>query len=108
MFRQSQPPDNPLQLRFKRLSDGTLAATDRRAWNRAGGPPPRHPAVWPIEAFNGTAPSATIDWKGRKAAVACAPNEIAWPCPPVRGHWMGIDAAGRDVLARVLYGMRIG
>ena len=41
------------------------------------------------------------------AAVACALNEIAWPYPPVRGHWMGIDAAGRDVLARVLYGMRI-
>jgi len=107
MFRQSQPPDNPLQLRFKRLADGALAATDRRAWNRV--PEAHRPDILRLadEAFNGTAPSATIDWKGRKAAVACALNEIAWPYPPVRGHWMGIDAAGRDVLARVLYGMRI-
>jgi microcin C transport system permease protein len=25
----------------------------------------------------------------------------------VRGHWLGIDSAGRDVLARILYGLRI-
>jgi microcin C transport system permease protein len=24
----------------------------------------------------------------------------------VRGHWCGIDSAGRDVFARVLYGLR--
>ena len=107
MFRQTQPPDNPLQLRFRRLPDGSLAAVDRRAWRHV--PDAHRPDILRLadEAFSGTAPSATIDWKGSKAAVACALNEIAWPYPPVRGHWMGIDAAGRDVLARVLYGMRI-
>lgn len=33
-------------------------------------------------------------------------EEVRWPHRPVRGHWMGIDGAGRDVLARVIYGLR--
>lgn len=32
---------------------------------------------------------------------------IAWPHPPVRGHPFGIDGAGRDVLARVIHGLRV-
>lgn len=32
--------------------------------------------------------------------------EVHWPYPPTRGHWLGIDNAGRDVLARLLYGLR--
>ncbi len=34
-------------------------------------------------------------------------NSIAWPHPPVHGHWLGIDSAGRDVLARIVHGLRI-
>ncbi|MCK4905588.1 ABC transporter permease subunit [bacterium] len=34
-------------------------------------------------------------------------NDISWPYHPVRGHWLGIDSNGRDVLARVIYGLRI-
>jgi microcin C transport system permease protein len=33
-------------------------------------------------------------------------KSVSWPHPPARGHWLGIDSAGRDVLARILYGMR--
>jgi len=32
---------------------------------------------------------------------------VSWPHPPVRGHWLGIDSAGRDVLARLLHGLRV-
>lgn len=32
--------------------------------------------------------------------------DVRWPYGPVRGHWLGIDNAGRDVLARILYGLR--
>ncbi len=31
----------------------------------------------------------------------------AWPTPPDSKHWLGTDAQGRDVLARLLYGFRI-
>ncbi len=34
-------------------------------------------------------------------------QDIRWPYRPVAGHWLGIDTAGRDVLARVVYGFRI-
>jgi len=34
-------------------------------------------------------------------------NDVVWPHRPVRGHWLGIDAAGRDVLARLIYGFRL-
>jgi len=43
---------------------------------------------------------------GVEYEAAFARNDIRWPHPPVRGHWMGIDHAGRDVLARILYGLR--
>ncbi len=29
------------------------------------------------------------------------------PAPPSAGHWLGTDDVGRDVLARVLYGLRV-
>jgi microcin C transport system permease protein len=34
-------------------------------------------------------------------------EEVRFPYPPVKGHPMGIDGAGRDVLARIIYGFRI-
>lgn len=34
-------------------------------------------------------------------------EEVLFPYPPVKDHPMGIDGAGRDVLARILYGLRI-
>jgi len=33
-------------------------------------------------------------------------TDVRWPFRPVRGHWLGIDNAGRDVFARILYGLR--
>jgi len=32
---------------------------------------------------------------------------ITWPHPPVQGHPLGIDGAGRDVLARIIHGLRV-
>ncbi|MEN8243679.1 MAG: ABC transporter permease subunit [Thermodesulfobacteriota bacterium] len=33
-------------------------------------------------------------------------QDVRFPFPPVNGHPLGIDRAGRDVMARILYGMR--
>ena len=38
--------------------------------------------------------------------VRATPEEVRWPFKPTAGHWLGIDSAGRDVLARLLYGLR--
>ena len=43
---------------------------------------------------------------GATAAAEAAPEPVAWPYRPVPGHPMGIDAAGRDVLSRVVAGTR--
>ncbi len=39
--------------------------------------------------------------------MATIDTAVSWPHPPVRGHWLGIDSAGRDVLARLLHGLRV-
>ncbi len=48
----------------------------------------------------------TVNVDGIRHRVGYEKQEVRWPHRPVRGHWMGIDGAGRDVLARVIYGMR--
>ena len=106
MFRQTTPPELPFQLRFRRAADGSVYPVTARQW-RSVPTAQREPLLrLAADAFSGTAPSATIAWKDRRAAVSCALAEIAWPYPPLKSHWMGIDSAGRDVFARVLYGMR--
>jgi len=107
MFHQTTPPDLPLQLRFRRAPDSHVYPITNRAWRNIPSAYQAEILKLASEGFSGTAPSATIAWKDRHASVACALSEIAWPYPPVKGHWMGMDSAGRDVLSRVLYGLRI-
>lgn len=52
-----------------------------------------------------TVPLAFADGSAAKAEVSL--ENVTWPFRPVPGHPMGIDAAGRDVLARVVAGTRI-
>ena len=42
----------------------------------------------------------------RNYTVAFIKEDVRFPFAPVKGHLMGVDSAGRDVLARVLYGLR--
>lgn len=44
---------------------------------------------------------------GRTWRITIRTDVARWPHPPVRGHLMGIDTAGRDVFTRLLYGLRI-
>ncbi|NCC53127.1 MAG: ABC transporter permease subunit [Spartobacteria bacterium] len=39
--------------------------------------------------------------------VRIEPDTVQFPHPPVKRHFMGLDNAGRDVFARMLYGLRI-
>jgi len=34
-------------------------------------------------------------------------NGVTWPHPPIAGHALGIDSAGRDVLSRIIHGLRV-
>jgi len=107
-FSQMDTPERPLHFRFRQSVAGADSAPlEARRWVAVPLGVRAEIARLAQEGFKGQAPSAVVAWNGRTAKVACALNEIAWPYPPVKGHWMGIDGAGRDVLARVLYGMRI-
>jgi microcin C transport system permease protein len=44
---------------------------------------------------------------GRQYRLSFVKEDVRFPFPPIKGHLMGIDSAGRDVMARVLYGLRI-
>ncbi len=44
---------------------------------------------------------------GHNRYSAVCDTAVSWPHAPVRGHWLGIDSAGRDVLARLLHGLRV-
>ncbi len=48
-----------------------------------------------------------LEIDNRQYAAAFAMEDVQFPYPPVQSHLMGIDSAGRDVLARILYGLRI-
>ncbi len=43
----------------------------------------------------------------RQYRVSFLKEDVRFPYPPVAGHPLGLDSAGRDVLARILYGLRI-
>lgn len=115
---RSQAPAT-VRLTFRRSPPGS-ARTQSMTVNRNGaiaGTPPAAWAGWPEsvrtallaqarQAFDGPLyPEAMTD--GHTAyQVDIRRNEVSWPHPPTRGHWMGIDSAGRDVFARILYGLR--
>lgn len=107
MFRQLAEPELPIQLRFRQTEKGVPYPITQSAWERV--PEAARPAIIEqvVATFAGHSSTRQIAWKTRHAEVISGLTEVSWPFQPVRGHWMGIDAAGRDVLARVLYGMRI-
>ncbi|MGI6353494.1 MAG: ABC transporter permease subunit [Lentisphaeria bacterium] len=47
-----------------------------------------------------------IDIGGRIHELSYEKEQVRYPFRPVPGHWFGLDEAGRDVLARILYGLR--
>lgn len=53
--------------------------------------------------------SVSFDYplNGRQCNVTLQRQVVRYPFPPTAGHLMGLDDAGRDVLARIIYGLRI-
>ena len=56
--------------------------------------------------FLGPRENMSFKADGRLYAVNFVKEDIRFPFRPVKGHLMGIDGAGRDVFARILYGLR--
>ncbi len=59
------------------------------------------------ERFNRPVESIRVKGKDRAYRITFEKAEVMFPYPPVKDHPLGLDAAGRDVLARLYYGFRI-
>jgi microcin C transport system permease protein len=62
---------------------------------------------WVQTRFSGEVENQTVDLAGKRFLVRLEKTEVRWPFEPVRGHPLGIDNSGRDVLARIIYAFRI-
>ena len=56
--------------------------------------------------FSGSLDNLRLKANGRLYTVIFNKEDIRFPFRPVKGHILGIDGAGRDVFARILYGLR--
>ena len=59
------------------------------------------------EGFEKPIDPQVLSIHGRAYKTRFEKDEVRFPYEPLQGHWFGIDNAGRDVLVRILYGMRI-
>ncbi len=50
--------------------------------------------------------SGQLQSGGHAFTYSVEQEAVRYPFRPVRGHWLGIDDAGRDVFARLLYALR--
>ena len=56
--------------------------------------------------FSGPVDQYVLILNEKNFSVSFDKNDVNFPYKPVKGHIMGIDGAGRDVFARILYGLR--
>lgn len=56
--------------------------------------------------YQGPVDSLTMVIGERKYRANFIKEDVRFPFRPIKGHLMGIDGAGRDVLSRILYGLR--
>lgn len=118
-FVPRQVTPSTVRITFREPMAGTAGDTEvvfRRDIRLRGRPP----SVWTAlaneqraeltrnveSAFNEHVEEQRIEIAGVSYRVAVSRNDITWPHRPVPGHWFGIDSAGRDVFARILYGLR--
>jgi microcin C transport system permease protein len=118
-FAPRAEPPRTVRLTLRETPPPGTAATrvtfDRRLAPRGGAPPAwtrlddalrRQLLADAQRAFAESVPPRPVELAGISHVAAFRRMEVAFPHPPVRGHWLGLDAAGRDVLARVLYALR--
>ena len=58
------------------------------------------------KSFSAPVDTIILSILGKNYTARFQKQEVRFPHPPVSNHFMGIDGAGRDVTARILYGLR--
>ena len=110
----------PATVRITLREPGAALPPPFRVWLAADGRVDRGGAAWQrlppdiqaalrsgaMHRFTEPVPAREVVVEGHEMRVAFEREDIHWPYAPVRRHRLGIDGAGRDVLARLVYGLR--
>lgn len=98
----------PLQMSFNRYLEILKENSEPYAyvWNTLSDRDKRQLLDRVESRFFGPVDTLMLTLGGRTYSISFLKEDVRFPFQPVEGHLMGIDGAGRDVLARILYGLR--
>lgn len=86
--------------------DGALPADVPALW-QALSPSERDQALaLARQRFDARVEPLVLETSAGRLRISAEREEIRYPFRPVAGHPLGLDSSGRDVLARLLYGLR--
>jgi microcin C transport system permease protein len=97
------------EIKFDRKLNRTSLSSENTAaslWSKLSDPVKKEILQNVQSRFLGSLDHLRIKANGRSYTVIFDKEDIRFPFRPVKGHLMGIDGAGRDVFARILYGLR--
>jgi len=119
-YRPRSAPPQTIRLMFQETVTGDRETT-RIAFKPSLDPVPPAPELWAQVSksdkavllsmlenrFEQPVDDFLLSIDHRQYVASFEKEAVQFPYPPVEGHPMGIDSAGRDVMARILYGLRI-
>ena len=119
-FRKRKKPPSKIRLTVKEMVDETKPAEsiffNRSSkpvrqqgdiWDRIAEPDQRILQTFVKNRFDQPVDDYRVIIDQHQYTASFLKEEVRFPYPPVKHHPLGIDGAGRDVLARVIYGFRI-
>jgi microcin C transport system permease protein len=101
-------PAEPIELGFNREIDLASPPDDQAAalWAAVSDTDRQRLFTFIANRFDGALDSQRLRINGFTYKVDFIKQEVIFPYGPTKGHFLGIDNAGRDVFARILYGLR--
>lgn len=119
-FRSRPQPPETIRLTFREPEVGREQIKSV-AFGPSGNPKGKLPDIWQritktnrtvlksfvARRFENPVENFLLNVDGRQYTASFIKEDVQFPFPPVKDHPLGIDSAGRDVLARIFYGLRI-
>ena len=88
------------------MDDAAITAQLRKLWQAVSATDKKILLTHVRSRFLGPMDTYAFEIQGRRHTADFVKEDVRFPFRPVKGHLLGIDGAGRDVLARILYGLR--